>query len=104
MASNSDSTKPSGISLDQSVSRAAVFSRRDVASYVSTHDVLLLRGEVAYLQRPAGCGVDLRSPVIEAGDRVLLGAEEKARAHGLDRKSTRMNSSHTVISYAVFCL
>src|SRR5260221_3947165 len=25
-------------------------------------------------------------------------------ACGLDRKSTRLNSSHTVISYAVFCL
>src|SRR5438034_8421167 len=25
-------------------------------------------------------------------------------ARGLDRKSTRLNSSHTVISYAVFCL
>src|SRR5256885_16908143 len=25
-------------------------------------------------------------------------------AHGLDRKSTRLNSSHLVISYAVFCL
>src|SRR5438034_4720651 len=24
--------------------------------------------------------------------------------HGQDRKSTRLNSSHTVISYAVFCL
>src|SRR5947207_8660302 len=24
--------------------------------------------------------------------------------HGVDRKSTRLNSSHTVISYAVFCL
>src|SRR5438034_8123896 len=27
----------------------------------------------------------------------------RARAEG-DRKSTRLNSSHTVISYAVFCL
>src|SRR5260221_6608291 len=27
-----------------------------------------------------------------------------ASARGLDRKSTRLNSSHTVISYAVFCL
>src|SRR5438034_2875266 len=26
------------------------------------------------------------------------------RAHARDRKSTRLNSSHTVISYAVFCL
>src|SRR2546426_2164043 len=25
-------------------------------------------------------------------------------AHGTDRKSTRLNSSHLVISYAVFCL
>src|SRR5436190_13689926 len=25
-------------------------------------------------------------------------------ACGIDRKSTRLNSSHTVISYAVFCL
>src|SRR5947207_3939509 len=27
-----------------------------------------------------------------------------ARANAEDRKSTRLNSSHTVISYAVFCL
>src|SRR5256885_5410012 len=26
------------------------------------------------------------------------------RAHEVDRKSTRLNSSHLVISYAVFCL
>src|SRR5437667_3428928 len=26
------------------------------------------------------------------------------RTHGLDRKSTRLNSSHITISYAVFCL
>src|SRR5947207_12613809 len=26
------------------------------------------------------------------------------RGHAQDRKSTRLNSSHTVISYAVFCL
>src|SRR5438034_11684796 len=26
------------------------------------------------------------------------------RSHAKDRKSTRLNSSHTVISYAVFCL
>src|SRR2546430_7862229 len=27
-----------------------------------------------------------------------------ARTHGQDRKSTRLNSSHSQISYAVFCL
>src|SRR5205807_7402510 len=29
---------------------------------------------------------------------------ERRSAHGQDRKSTRLNSSHLVISYAVFCL
>src|SRR2546426_9202437 len=29
---------------------------------------------------------------------------ERARAEARDRKSTRLNSSHLVISYAVFCL
>src|SRR5690606_41926572 len=33
------------------------------------------------------------------GDRVLL-----ALSGGVDRKSTRLNSSHVKISYAVFCL
>src|SRR5690625_869832 len=31
-------------------------------------------------------------------------AEELAKALDLDRKSTRLNSSHVAISYAVFCL
>src|SRR5258708_29981595 len=32
--------------------------------------------------------------------RLLLGGE----VAGIDRKSTRLNSSHQIISYAVFCL
>src|SRR2546426_8005298 len=35
---------------------------------------------------------------LQGGDLVLMGAVMK------DRKSTRLNSSHLVISYAVFCL
>src|SRR2546422_7146799 len=35
----------------------------------------------------------------ETDDRVPIGAER-----GRDRKSTRLNSSHGYISYAVFCL
>src|SRR3712207_8666085 len=30
--------------------------------------------------------------------------ERRDREHGADRKSTRLNSSHANISYAVFCL
>src|SRR5258708_24989361 len=37
----------------------------------------------------------------EAGGRIINGYVE---ALGEDRKSTRLNSSHQIISYAVFCL
>src|SRR3712207_8479161 len=33
-----------------------------------------------------------------------LGADERLPDLGVDRKSTRLNSSHANISYAVFCL
>src|SRR5437588_7288347 len=45
-------------------------------------------------------------PLIEPDwqiSRIRLSEKTHAFAHG-DRKSTRLNSSHTVISYAVFCL
>src|SRR2546427_9432921 len=34
----------------------------------------------------------------------ISGPKETACCTGLDRKSTRLNSSHSQISYAVFCL
>src|SRR5690625_6036868 len=36
------------------------------------------------------------------GDQLLIDAADDAPA--IDRKSTRLNSSHVAISYAVFCL
>src|SRR5437867_9268799 len=45
--------------------------------------------------------------VQDVRDRQLLDAREVRdldRREGLDRKSTRLNSSHRTISYAVFCL
>src|SRR5438132_6986056 len=41
---------------------------------------------------------------IRAGDFTGGGVDRRYRRARLDRKSTRLNSSHTVISYAVFCL
>src|SRR2546422_6716200 len=41
------------------------------------------------------------------GDRAAVGDRQRLRgrgAAGRDRKSTRLNSSHGYISYAVFCL
>src|SRR5256885_5470502 len=53
-----------------------------------------------------------RISLIEARAARALGTNERggqpwaslARCSSLDRKSTRLNSSHLVISYAVFCL
>src|SRR2546430_8881965 len=39
-----------------------------------------------------------------SSDRVAGLARGSAVSSGLDRKSTRLNSSHSQISYAVFCL
>src|SRR5207244_9464967 len=45
--------------------------------------------------------------VVDAGldnDEAALDAVVEDRPHRRDRKSTRLNSSHQIISYAVFCL
>src|SRR5688500_20051078 len=44
--------------------------------------------------------VAVRTGGVRAG-QIIFAAEP---ADGVDRKSTRLNSSHLVISYAVFCL
>src|SRR5688572_9958616 len=76
--------------------------------------------EVIITQRPAELHVEVRFPRSEPlttvykldGSEITAGTPagvtEKAKAawdgNTLDRKSTRLNSSHSQISYAVFCL
>src|SRR5437879_9827548 len=58
---------------------------------ISTCEFDPLRDEgVAYAEAMAAAGVPVE--------------QLKARGHFQDRKSTRLNSSHRCISYAVFCL
>src|SRR5437667_8191613 len=61
------------------------------------------------LARLAGVSIDSRA--IRAGELFVAihgprhdGHDHVASALNLDRKSTRLNSSHITISYAVFCL
>src|SRR2546422_5121268 len=46
----------------------------------------------------------LRAPQPAARDRLTRAFEELYAGSATDRKSTRLNSSHGYISYAVFCL
>src|SRR5256885_11570560 len=58
------------------------------------HDPELVRSFVA-------ANADLLEPAARAE---LMAADADRAAGSRDRKSTRLNSSHLVISYAVFCL
>src|SRR5258708_17473704 len=64
---------------------------------LSLHDALPI-----YLPAlAAGC----RSPAAWPGTPGTGSSRSRSRVPGLpDRKSTRLNSSHQIISYAVFCL
>src|SRR2546426_3256906 len=50
------------------------------------------------------CGEAGHSEDAPVAAQLQGGIQERARADKEDRKSTRLNSSHLVISYAVFCL
>src|SRR5688572_32291314 len=47
---------------------------------------------------------DVRGPLLRVGHRVRRDRHVAAGRERRDRKSTRLNSSHSQISYAVFCL
>src|SRR5256885_2919749 len=68
--------------------------------YAFEHGIVVLRG--------TGRQVQLLVQVLAAHDVQDLAAQQRAAPRidqqRIDRKSTRLNSSHLVISYAVFCL
>src|SRR5947207_12687283 len=58
--------------------------------------------------RPAGPFIDVPAALrpdapLERVEALLVAQPHQPLGFLLDRKSTRLNSSHTVISYAVFC-
>src|SRR3712207_7409036 len=69
---------------------------------LSLHDALPICGDLTGLEfAPAHRANRIRHLLEEAGSG--LDADTMQRVH-IDRKSTRLNSSHANISYAVFCL
>src|SRR5437588_2798948 len=77
----------------------------------SSDDEQCVRVVATAVDRPADLGPGSRHPIVrrcvgERGRRpAVMGSGRFWTTEGeRDRKSTRLNSSHTVISYAVFCL
>src|SRR3712207_7905133 len=64
---------------------------------------LIRRGVLRRL--PAGYDVDTHfGPLYDPWDQRMCFVPNGDLFHAIDRKSTRLNSSHANISYAVFCL
>src|SRR5207244_13619248 len=65
----------------------------------------LLERRIGALVHPGEAGAETEREQRGPG-RVFNGGEEQPKGLGaeIDRKSTRLNSSHQIISYAVFCL
>src|SRR5438132_3388794 len=82
-------------------------------SSLSLHDalpILMRPSKKFYRQEQAPiAGVDYRMGLTEdlylvLGDFARDGSAHEVQVLGQDRKSTRLNSSHTVTSYDIFCL
>src|SRR5258708_33560916 len=62
---------------------------------LSLHDALPISS-----RSPCACAVACSAPCVHSSSIIQMMLEEWTQ----DRKSTRLNSSHQIISYAVFCL
>src|SRR5256885_13292706 len=63
------------------------------------------RGDPSTAQEPVqGPAVEVEHALLDAADGALHPGLLRSVPAVRDRKSTRLNSSHLVISYAVFCL
>src|SRR3712207_7998643 len=60
--------------------------------------------ESHWAHMPDASGIQLLSRKVENDEAQLAALIEEALSLAQDRKSTRLNSSHANISYAVFCL
>src|SRR5688500_19528396 len=90
-----------GLKLEQAELRCAISLEAVVAVEMVGADIEKHR----YIAVEAVCEVNLvggEFEHVDAAFRQRLLAED--RKSYIDRKSTRLNSSHLVISYAVFCL
>src|SRR5205807_9008869 len=90
------------LSLHDALPICAVDLHQDLVREVEAHVLVEDALEVGLAGRLAVGGGDRREQLVLA-DLIAQQRRQLVGAEG-DRKSTRLNSSHLVISYAVFCL
>src|SRR5690625_6740205 len=72
------------------------------SAIIDTNDAILFREELPSVTSDAEL---MFTQVIQCIERVIEKSSlDLNECIGIDRKSTRLNSSHVAISYAVFCL
>src|SRR5690625_378466 len=57
-----------------------------------------------YIDRITDDFIELHGDRYYSDDKAMVGGLAKIDGQSVDRKSTRLNSTHVAISYAVFCL
>src|SRR5207244_6477473 len=101
--------EPYAIPLSQ-ITRTLKLRREKVEALEGRHHFHLDGAQIGLLSaqqilecgQPKAAGAEL--PVVVLGERQTRYGVVVDRFLGEDRKSTRLNSSHQIISYAVFCL
>src|SRR5256885_9455549 len=86
-----------GMPVIGTVANIEGFTRQDLVRHVQTHYV----GEKTVVVAAGNFDVPAW---LEQAAQLFAGMPASADPAVADRKSTRLNSSHLVISYAVFCL
>src|SRR3989475_3388489 len=87
--------------IGRNVLRAAMLMRQPTLEFVAVNDITDTR-TLAHLLKYDSVHGRFPGTVEAKGDALVVnGRDIKVSA---DRKSTRLNSSHSQISYAVFCL
>src|SRR5258707_8435274 len=100
--------QPGNLSRAEVVERYARASRRDVSQILFYYVFGLLKiaviAQQIFFRYRRGLTHDERFAALGGSVRLLGRTAAQAIARRRDRKSTRLNSSHANISYAVFCL
>src|SRR5256885_4974209 len=88
---------------DTATTEIYTLSLHDALPIWNVYNALCLVVRLADGAPPGGLALEVG---LDLGEGVVGEAEEDQPqdGRGVDRKSTRLNSSHLVISYAVFCL